>query len=86
MTDIGAYEEGLLKEVSPALLETIKKEASISESTDAKLKELCTGYTEGFSPPGRDCPAGEDEAPRCRGESRFTTPAAPSCFQYRKLV
>ena len=48
VTDIGAFEEGLLKEVSPALLETIKKEASISESTDAKLKELCTGYTEGF--------------------------------------
>ena len=48
ITDIGAFEEGLLKEVSPALLETIKKEASISESTDAKLKELCTGYTEGF--------------------------------------
>ena len=48
ITDIGAFEEGLLKEVSPALLETIKNEASISESTDAKLKELCTGYTEGF--------------------------------------
>jgi proton translocating ATP synthase F1 alpha subunit len=48
ISDIGAFEEGLLKEVSPALLETIKKEASISESTDAKLKELCTGYTEGF--------------------------------------
>ena len=48
LADIGAFEEGLLKEVSPALLETIKKEASISESTDAKLKELCTGYTEGF--------------------------------------
>ena len=48
LNQISAFEEGLLKEVSPALLETIKKEGSISESTDAKLKELCTGYTEGF--------------------------------------
>ena len=48
LNQIGAFEEGLLKEVSPALLETIKKEGNISESTDAKLKELCTGYTEGF--------------------------------------
>jgi proton translocating ATP synthase F1 alpha subunit len=48
LNQISAFEEGLLKEVSPALLETIKKEGNISESTDAKLKELCTGYTEGF--------------------------------------
>ena len=46
--DIGAFEEGLLKEVSPALLETIKKEQNITEATEAKLKELCEGYTKGF--------------------------------------
>ena len=46
--DIGAFEEGLLKEVSPALLETIRTEQNITEATDAKLKELCVGYTKGF--------------------------------------
>jgi proton translocating ATP synthase F1 alpha subunit len=46
--DIGAFEVGLLKEVSPALLETIRTEKAISDSTDAKLKELCEGYTKGF--------------------------------------
>ena len=46
--DIGAFEVGLLKEVSPALLETIRTEKAISDSTDAKLKELCEGYTNGF--------------------------------------
>jgi len=48
ITDIGAFEAGLLKEVSPALLETIRTEKVISDSTDAKLKELCEGYTKGF--------------------------------------
>ena len=46
--DIGAFEEGLLKEVSPSLLETIKKEQNITDATEAKLKELCEGYTKGF--------------------------------------
>jgi proton translocating ATP synthase F1 alpha subunit len=46
--NIGAFEVGLLKEVSPALLETIRTEKAISDSTDAKLKELCEGYTKGF--------------------------------------
>ena len=46
--DIGAFEEGLLQQVSPALLATIRDEKVISESTDAKLKELCTGYADGF--------------------------------------
>ena len=48
IADIGAFEAGLLKEVSPALLETIRTEKVISDSTDAKLKELCEGYTNGF--------------------------------------
>ena len=48
IADIGAFEAGLLKEVSPALLETIRTEKVISDSTDAKLKELCEGYTKGF--------------------------------------
>ena len=48
INDIGAFEAGLLKEVSPALLETIRTEKVISDSTDAKLKELCEGYTNGF--------------------------------------
>ena len=48
IADIGAFEAGLLKEVSPALLETIRTEKVISDSTDAKLKELCDGYTKGF--------------------------------------
>ena len=48
VADIGAFEAGLLKEVSPALLETIRTEKVISDSTDAKLKELCDGYTNGF--------------------------------------
>ena len=48
INDIGAFEAGLLKEVSPALLETIRTEKVISDSTDAKLKELCDGYTNGF--------------------------------------
>ena len=34
--------------VVPALLETIRTEKVISDSTDAKLKELCEGYTNGF--------------------------------------
>ena len=46
--DIGAFEEGLLKEVSPSLLETIKKDQNITDATEAKLKELCEGYTKGF--------------------------------------
>ena len=48
ISDISAFEEGLLQQVSPSLLETIRTEAVISDATDAKLKELCTKYTEGF--------------------------------------
>ncbi len=46
--DIGAFEAGLMKQVDSSLLETIRSEGVISESTDAKLKELCTKFTEGF--------------------------------------
>ena len=46
--DIGAFEAGLMKQVDSSLLETIRSEGIISESTDAKLKELCTKFTEGF--------------------------------------
>jgi proton translocating ATP synthase F1 alpha subunit len=46
--NIGAFEEGLLKEVPTSLLDTIRNEKVISDATDAKLKELCSKYTEGF--------------------------------------
>ena len=46
--DIGAFEEGLLQQVSKDLLSTIRDEKVISDATDAKLKEFCSGYTEGF--------------------------------------
>jgi len=38
VSDIAAFEKAVLKEVSPSLLETIRKEKAISESTDAELK------------------------------------------------
>ena len=46
--DIAAFEAGLMKQVDSSLLETIRSEGVISEATDAKLKDLCTKYTEGF--------------------------------------
>lgn len=46
--DIGAFEAGLMKQVDASILETIRTEGVISDATDAKLKELCTKFTEGF--------------------------------------
>lgn len=46
--DIGAFEAGLMKQVDASLLEAIRTEGVISDATDAKLKELCTKFTEGF--------------------------------------
>lgn len=46
--DIGAFEAGLMKQVDSSILETIRTEGVISDATDAKLKELCTKFTEGF--------------------------------------
>jgi len=46
--DIAAFEAGLMKQVDSSLLETIRSEGVVSEATDAKLKDLCTKYTEGF--------------------------------------
>jgi len=46
--DIGAYEEGLLAAVDSGLVDTIAKEGSISDATDAKLKSFCEGYTTSF--------------------------------------
>jgi len=48
ISQIASYEEGLLKSVDPALLQTIKTEGVLSEQTLAKLKEFCTKYTEQF--------------------------------------
>ena len=46
--DIGAFEAGLMKQVDASILEAIRTEGVISDATDAKLKELCTKFTEGF--------------------------------------
>jgi proton translocating ATP synthase F1 alpha subunit len=46
--DIGAFEAGLMKQVDASILETIRTEGVISDATDAKLKELCVKFTEGF--------------------------------------
>ncbi|CAL6406341.1 unnamed protein product [Bathycoccus prasinos] len=46
--DIGAFEAGLMKQVDSSILEAIRTEGVISDATDAKLKELCTKFTEGF--------------------------------------
>jgi len=46
--DIGAFEAGLMKQVDASLLEAIRTEGVISDATDAKLKELCVKFTEGF--------------------------------------
>ena len=46
--DIGAFEAGLMKQVDASLLEAIRTEGVISDATDAKLKELCTKFTERF--------------------------------------
>jgi len=46
--DIGAFEAGLMKQVDSSILETIRTEGVISDATDAKLKELCVKFTEGF--------------------------------------
>ena len=79
--DIGAFEEGLLKEVSPSLLETIKKEQNITDATEAKLKELCEGYTKGFIAAGRErqmprVTAGRDGEPAAWAPSRRDFPMA----------
>ena len=46
--DIGAFEAGLMKQVDASILEAIRTEGVISDATDAKLKELCAKFTEGF--------------------------------------
>ena len=46
--DIGAFEAGLMKQVDASILEAIRTEGVISDATDAKLKELCFKFTEGF--------------------------------------
>jgi proton translocating ATP synthase F1 alpha subunit len=46
--DIGAFEAGLMKQVDASILEAIRTEGVISDATDAKLKELCVKFTEGF--------------------------------------
>ncbi|CAL6396183.1 unnamed protein product [Bathycoccus prasinos] len=46
--DIGAFEAGLMKQVDSSILEAIRTEGVISDATDAKLKEMCTKFTEGF--------------------------------------
>ena len=46
--DIGAFEAGLMKQVDSSILEAIRTEGVISDATDAKLKELCAKFTEGF--------------------------------------
>jgi len=48
VSDIGAYEEGLLKTVDAGLLSTIKTEKAISASTEASLVKFCETYTGQF--------------------------------------
>lgn len=48
VTDIAAFEEGLLKEVDASLLSTIKEEKAISDSTKDKLVAFCDNYTSKF--------------------------------------
>ena len=46
--DIGAFEEGLLKEVSPSLLETIKKEQNITDATEGEAQGAVRGVHQGL--------------------------------------
>jgi len=48
ISDIGAFEEGLLKEVDSSLLKTIKEERAISDDTEKKLRTFCESYTSNF--------------------------------------
>jgi proton translocating ATP synthase F1 alpha subunit len=48
ISDISAFEEGLLKEVDLGLLKTIKDEKAISDSTQQKLTAFCDAYTSKF--------------------------------------
>ena len=45
---ISDFEQGLLKEVDPGLLKTIKEEKAISDSTQQKLTAFCDSYTTKF--------------------------------------
>jgi len=45
---ISDFEQGLLKEVDPGLLKTIKEEKVISDSTQQKLTAFCDSYTTKF--------------------------------------
>jgi len=48
VSDIAAFEAGLVKEVDSALLKTIKDEKTLSESTKQKLTSFCDVYTSKF--------------------------------------
>jgi proton translocating ATP synthase F1 alpha subunit len=48
VSDIGAYEEGLMKAVDNSLLETIRTEGQITDATEAKLKSFCESFTTSF--------------------------------------
>mmetsp|Transcript_16458 Transcript_16458/g.56035 ORF Transcript_16458/g.56035 Transcript_16458/m.56035 type:complete len:540 (+) Transcript_16458:45-1664(+) len=48
LSDISAYEKGLVAGADPGLLKTIKDEGAISKDTEAKLRTYCETYTSNF--------------------------------------
>mmetsp|Transcript_37348 Transcript_37348/g.92349 ORF Transcript_37348/g.92349 Transcript_37348/m.92349 type:complete len:563 (-) Transcript_37348:411-2099(-) len=46
--EIGAYEEGLMRDVEPSLLKTIIDEKALTDATNTKLKAFCDSYTASF--------------------------------------
>nr|QGN73916.1 ATP synthase F1 subunit alpha [prasinophyte sp. MBIC10622] len=48
ISDIGAYEEALLKQIDTAILETIRTEGVLSDATNSKLTSFFDTFTETF--------------------------------------